>query len=218
MKKLLVLSLIIITLFSTLTGCGSIPQEQNSITSGNQYSEGLEFTLSKDGTGYSLTGIGSCTDTEIVIQDTYNNLPVTRIEADVFRNQASITSVVIPDSVTYIGYGVFADCASLTNIVIGNSVEYIGYHAFAACTSLTSITIPSSVSTIYHYVFVGCTSLKQVFFEDPTNWGIGDFCYNELNDTYVWRVTPIEDDFSNPSLAAQLLTSTYVNQILNKTR
>jgi len=39
-------------------------------------SEGLEFSLSDDGTYYSITGIGDCTDLNIIIPYTYNDLPV----------------------------------------------------------------------------------------------------------------------------------------------
>ena len=48
-------------------------------------SEGLEYTLSNDGTYYSVTGIGTCTDTVIVIPNIYENLPVERIGESAFQ-------------------------------------------------------------------------------------------------------------------------------------
>ena len=42
-------------------------------------SEGLEFLPSRDGTYYVVSGIGTCTDTDIVIPSTYEGLPVTKI-------------------------------------------------------------------------------------------------------------------------------------------
>ena len=42
-------------------------------------SEGLEYSWNSDGTGYTVTGIGTCTDTEIIIPSEYNAKPVTSI-------------------------------------------------------------------------------------------------------------------------------------------
>ena len=46
-------------------------------------SKGLAFTLLDDGT-YEVSGIGSCTDTEIVISSVYNDKPVTSIGDSAF--------------------------------------------------------------------------------------------------------------------------------------
>ena len=46
-------------------------------------SKGLAFTLLNDGT-YEVSGIGSCTDTEIVIPSVYNDKPVTSIGDSAF--------------------------------------------------------------------------------------------------------------------------------------
>lgn len=46
--------------------------------------EGLEYTLSDDGESYSVTGIGTATDKDIVIPSTYNSKPVTSIGNSAF--------------------------------------------------------------------------------------------------------------------------------------
>ena len=85
--------------------------------------------------------------------------------------ECSITSAVIPSTVTYngttysvtnIGYRAFHECSSLTSVTIPNSVTSIGLSAFAYCTSLTSITIPNSVTTVGGGMFNGCSKLKSV--------------------------------------------------------
>ncbi len=43
----------------------------------DSFSEGLEYELNSDGKGYTVTGIGTCKDTNLIIPSTYNNLPVT---------------------------------------------------------------------------------------------------------------------------------------------
>ena len=131
-------------------------------------SEGLEFTLNYDGESYSVTGIGTCTDTDIVIPSAYNNLPVTAIEARAFSLNESIVSVVIPDSVTSIGEYAFNGCTSLVSITIPDNVTSIEDYTFTNCTSLKSVTIPHSVTCIGFYAFYSCKSLESIHFDGTT--------------------------------------------------
>ncbi|MGN0824178.1 MAG: leucine-rich repeat protein [Candidatus Coproplasma sp.] len=93
-------------------------------------SEGLAYTLSDDETYYSVTGIGTCTDTELVIPSTYNDKPVKSIGKSAFSKCSSLTSVTIPDGVTSIGNYAFYNCSSLTSVTIPDSVTSIGTDAF----------------------------------------------------------------------------------------
>ena len=103
-----------------------------------KYSEGLAYSSNGDGT-CSVSGIGTCTDTQIVIADTYNGVPVAGIRKDAFKNNTSITSVVIPDSVKSIGVSAFYGCTSLESITIGNSITSISDYAFYDCTGLREV-------------------------------------------------------------------------------
>ena len=81
----------------------------------------------------------------------------------------SLTSLVIPDSVTNIGDYAFWNCRSLTNIVIPNSVTSIGDNAFEYCFSLSNLIIPDGVTSIGDGAFVGCTSLSSVVIPDSVS-------------------------------------------------
>lgn len=125
-----------------------------------EYSLGLEYVLSNDGSYYSVQGIGTCTDTEIIVPSSYESIPVKHVG---ITNTSGFTSIVIPNGVTYV---TFKKCPDLTNIVIPDSVERLGDQAFQMCTSLSSITIGNGVQTIGISCFEDCTSLKTVVIPD----------------------------------------------------
>ena len=132
--------------------------------------EGLKFTLSEDGSYYSVTGIGAATDTDIVIPSTYNEKPVTSIGGYAFR-----------------------DCSGLTSIIIPDSVALIGDWAFEGCSGLTSITIPDGVTSIGKYAFEGCSGLTKINFEGTKEqWKAikkGDGWRNSTTGDFIVRCT-----------------------------
>ena len=144
-------------------------------------SKGLAFALDNDGVSYSVTGIGTCTDTDVVIPDTYNNLPVTSIGDSAFYDCTSFTNVVIGDSVTSIGLSAFANCSSLNSVIIPDSVTSIGLFAFAGCSSLTGVVIPDSVTSIGQYAFASCSSLTSIVIPDSVTSITKDVFYSCSN-------------------------------------
>ena len=135
----------------TCTVCGEViaPKTEHHYENGvctecgeRMPSEGLEFALL--GNAYAVIGIGTCTDTDVVIPSVYNGLPV-----------------------TVIGENAFFLCGSLTSVTIGDSVTSIGEWAFYSCISLTSITIPDSVTSIGTDAFFG-----TAYYNNEQNWEI----------------------------------------------
>ena len=118
---------------------------------GAKPSEGLEYTLNSDGKSYSVSGIGTCTDKDIIIPDTYENLPVTQIADYAFILCTELTSITIPNSVISIGSLAMGRCTGLTRIIIPDSVTNIGDFVFSKCPELTSINVDSK-NTQYHSV------------------------------------------------------------------
>ena len=123
---------------------------------------GLEYTLSDDGTYYTLAGIGEATETEIIIPETYRDLPVTEIESFAFQRCGDITAVIIPASITAIGTAAFTECSSLASVTFEGGLESLGDFMFGNCTSLTEITLPDGISAIGSYTFSGCSNLTAV--------------------------------------------------------
>ena len=131
----------------------------------DNFSKGLEYELNFGGMSYSVVGIGSCTDTDIIIPGFYEDLPVTSIDFGAFYRCDSLTSVEIGESVTSIGERAFSMCSSLTSVVIGDSVTSIGDSAFSYCSSLTSVVIGDSVTSIGFGAFYDCSSLTSVYYK-----------------------------------------------------
>lgn len=88
------------------------------------------------------------TATRATIPSTISDVPVTRIADNAFRD-APLTSVVIPDTVTEIGWFAFANCESLETITIPASVTIIHYGAFENCPNLTILCPQNSYAAQY---------------------------------------------------------------------
>lgn len=129
-------------------------------------SQGLEFVKSNNGTNYAVKSIGSCTDKNIIIPNTYEGLPVVGVLPEAFMGNKTITSVVIPDNVILIYESSFMECTALENVEIGNSLKGIWECAFGNCTNLKKITLPDSLEYIYTHAFNGCSSLKEIVIPD----------------------------------------------------
>ncbi len=92
------------------------------------------------------------------------NIPnsVTYIENGAFSGCSGLTSINIPEGVSSIGEGAFRGCSGLTSVNIPNSVTYIENGAFSGCSGLTSINIPNSVTSISESAFGGCSGLTSI--------------------------------------------------------
>lgn len=73
---------------------------------------------------------------------------ITSINAAVFANNTSITSVTMPDTVTSMGSGVFQGCSNLSSVILSGGLTAIPDNTFRECTSLSSISVPGGVTSI----------------------------------------------------------------------
>ena len=138
-------------------------------------SEGLDYGPGDN--GCVIIGIGTCKDTNIVIPDEVNGTPVIGIQSQAFYNKTHIISIVIPDSVTYIGWEAFRGCSNLTSVVVNAKITKIAQSTFEDCTNLSSITLSEGIISIEAYVFKGCTSLGSIVIPASVT-SIGDGAFN----------------------------------------
>ena len=116
--------------------------------------------------------IGCRSLTSLVIPDS-----VTNIGDYAFWNCRSLTDIVIPDGVTSIGKCAFEGCSALSSVVIPDSVSCIGFGAFENCSSLHSVVIPDSVTSIGESAFYDCESLSSLVIPDSVA-SIGDNAFS----------------------------------------
>ena len=165
---------------ATCTVCSDIIRETIK-----GYSQGLDYTLNEDGT-YCVSGIGTCTDLDILISPTYNGERVTSIGWSAFSGCSDLNSIIIPGSVTSIDGIAFMYCSGLTFIVIPDSVTNIGPSVFANCSGLTEITVVEG-NPVYHSdgnclieterktLIAGC--MNSVIPADGSVTNIGDYAF-----------------------------------------
>lgn len=103
---------------------GSRYKDPNSTPEMGNPSEGLAYKLNDDGKSYSVTGIGTCTDTDIVIPSTYKGLLVTVIGGNAFSDCTTLTSLTVPDSMRKI-YSDFDGCTNFKKVIyMGTEAEW----------------------------------------------------------------------------------------------
>jgi hypothetical protein len=60
----------------------------------------------------------------------------------------AITSVVIPEGVTFIGNGAFRNCENLSSIILPSSLKTVGDGTFAGCKELYNLVIPEGITVV----------------------------------------------------------------------
>ena len=131
----------------------------------------------------------------IVIPATINNSPVTSIGVDVFKNNTTIKTITIPETITSIPKGAFEGCTGLTRVNITNldawcKIEFNGYtsnplyyagHLYLNGEPVTSITFPDDITSVSEYAFIRCTDLTDVSIPDSVT-AIGECAFRSCTN------------------------------------
>ena len=108
-----------------------------------------------------------------------------------FSGCSQVTSITLPDNLTFIPSVAFDGCSALTSLVIPDAVTTIGSSAFTGCSSLSSISIPANLQTIDGNVFSGCSKLKHITWnakDARLSWIFYDPSYTEeyIRESMSW--------------------------------
>ena len=98
----------------------------------------------------------------------YNNIEfvVCGIGERAFHASTELLSIILPETIKYIGYEAFCGCRSLKSVILPESLEGIGDSAFYGCSSL-SLRLPPDI-------YIGGNALhglKVVWFPNPITQG-----------------------------------------------
>lgn len=150
---------------------------ENSTSLPKPYSHGLEFK-EIDG-GYAVVGIGECKDTELIIPDTYNNLPVISIETFAFARCERLKSVIIGANVETIGKAAFQRCENLIYVEFGENAKTIKESAFSNCTSIKTLCF-NNITTIESCAFGYCIAIEKINLTNVQS--IGEYTFMGCNN------------------------------------
>lgn len=132
------------------------------------WSKGLAYTPNADGKTCYVSGIGTCTDTDLyipkvaLVDGDCAGLTVTGVGDNAFMEENGFTSVTIPNTVTSIGNSAFIFCNGLKKITIPGSVTSLEAKAFNGCERIEEIVIPDGITEIHFWTFRSCNKLKSV--------------------------------------------------------
>lgn len=186
-------------------------------------SVGLAYTTNSDGT-LTISGIGTCTDSEIVIYSTNaDGKSVTAIAANAFAGCTTVKSIELPASITSIGSGAFAGCSALQSITVddkntayssvgGVLLNKAGTQIVAYPVGLpnTEYTVASTVTDVLPSAFAGCTKLTQFKLQDAEKSGmevVDGVLYKKDSEGYsTLLVYPAGKDVTSFSLKTKTVT------------
>ena len=110
-----------------------IPPPETEPPAQNAPSASFAYEI-RDGNAVILSYLGSAK--AVTVPASIAGYPVTHVADDAFK-ATSVTSVILPDTVTHIGWFAFAHCPDLTAVTLPASVGSIGYGAFDGSPHVT---------------------------------------------------------------------------------
>ena len=118
----------------------------------------------------TITGYTKIYDPVMHIPAMLDGYPVVAIGSYAFEDCASVTDVILPDTITTIGEGAFQNCNVLVRVKLGDGVQVVGKRAFAECDVLSKIDFGQSVHTIEDYGFAYNHCIKQLEFPESLRY------------------------------------------------
>ncbi len=79
-----------------------------------------------------------------------------------FSSNKTLKSVVIPDTVEYLGVMSFTGCEALETVQFSANLRVIGQSAFFYCRALKEVILPDSVQELENEAFLACYALEKV--------------------------------------------------------
>jgi hypothetical protein len=108
----------------------------------------------------------------------------TSVPGNGFNGDSALTTVVFGPNVTAIGSQAFDGCG-LTSVTIPDTITFIDISAFNSNPNLTSVVVGSSVATINQYAFAFCSRLAGIYFKGSAP-ALGSFAFSSDTATVYY--------------------------------
>lgn len=79
---------------------------------------------------------------------------------NIFKDTVSVTTLILPENLTFIGGHVFENCGA-DSLVLPGSISEIGEYAFANCDNIQEVTVSGDVLYLGDYAFFDCDALTN---------------------------------------------------------
>ena len=159
-------------------------------------SEKIVFSVDANGV---LTGVSGLSGSDITVEipSEVNGITVTEIGKDVFKDNKNVGRLIIPDSVTKLGYRMCSGCTALSEVRLPAGLTVIPDEAFDGCSSLRTVNFPDtlkeirsdafcgtdltefiapdSLTNVWSYAFKDCAALSTVELKNVRSVGDGAF-------------------------------------------
>lgn len=107
-----------------------------------------------------------------------------------FYDRRQLSSVEIPNTVTYVGERAFDFCLQLKTIKLPDGVTQIEKGAFRSCVDLTTVEMGSGMASIHFDAFGDCRSLSTVVCRAVTP---PEILYDVTNPSSIFWKCPISE-------------------------
>ncbi len=134
------------------------------------------YELSSDGS--TIIGVNFSLPNRVNIPSYINDIAITAIGNNAFKNCTNIVNINFPMNLTTIGSNAFENCSSLVSLQLPSNLKYIGDNAFKGCTKILAVHLPNNIIHIGTSSFEGCTSLKTVIMQKKLT-SIGDSAFKD---------------------------------------
>lgn len=158
---------------------------------------------------------------DVVIPDSveYDDvyLEVDSISEYAFQKSESLSSIVLPKSLTSIGESAFSGCSGLDSISLPEGLTSVESHSFSWCTNLKSVSFPEGLTSIGFGAFNRCGNLTSLVFpasltsisDNAFNW-----CSNVDTLSFLGRMDSINwNAFTDGNSANQNIKRVYINDL-----
>lgn len=131
-------------------------------------SEKIVFSVDANGV---LTGVSGLSGSDITVEipSEVNGITVTEIGKDVFKDNKNVGRLIIPDSVTKLGYRMCSGCTALSEVRLPAGLTVIPDEAFDGCSSLRTVNFPDTLKEIRSDAFCGTDLTEFIAPDSLTN-------------------------------------------------